>query len=111
MEYIYGTTKIDSEEVENLKTIGDEHTDLKGFNSILREYPDQKITDDFKIVKKYHSTEDAEGKCYDFYVISNHRRICDHSSAVMKDYQSKIDYLAMMTGVDWPDDDKEVQND
>lgn len=103
MEYIFGTSRVNGEEVETLKTVGFEHTDLKGFNSTVRDYPDQKITDDYKIEKKYNSLEDAEGRCYDFYVISHHRRICDHSSAVIEDYQSKIDYLAMMTGVDWPE--------
>lgn len=40
-------------------------------------YPDQKITDTFRIVRKYDSREDAEGNCYDWYEIDSHYRTQD----------------------------------
>ena len=74
MEYIYGQN--------TLKTVGDSHSDLSGFCSIMREYPDQNITDNFTVVKKIKSDEDAEGKCYDWYEITEHYRYVDRVKTV-----------------------------
>lgn len=73
MEYIFGTKK----KVEILKTKGEYHTNLIGFQQIIREYPDQIITDSFRIVKHYNSTEDVENNCYDWYEIDCHNRYTD----------------------------------
>ena len=73
MEYIFGTNK----KIEILKTKGSEHTDLTGYHEVKREYPDQIITDNFRVVKKYDSKEDAEGNCYDWYEIDHHYRVQD----------------------------------
>lgn len=73
MEYVFGTQG----EIEVLKTKGDSHTDLTGFHSIERTYPDQTITDNFRVVQKLDSQEDAEGNCYDWYEIDHHYRVAD----------------------------------
>lgn len=73
MEYVFGTQS----ELEVLKTKGDAHTDLTGFHSIERTYPDQTITDNFRVVRKLDSKEDVEGRCYDWYEIDHHFRIAD----------------------------------
>lgn len=73
MEYVFGTR----DEKEILKTKGDVHTDLSGFHSVERVYPDQTITDNFRIVRKLNSKEDAAGNCYDWYEIDHHYRITD----------------------------------
>lgn len=73
MEYVFGTKG----RIEVLKTKGDHHTDLTGYHQIEREYPDQTITDSFRVVRKLDSREDAEGGCYDWYEIDRHYRMTD----------------------------------
>ena len=65
MEYVFGTQG----EIEVLKTKGDSHTDLTGFHQIEQTFPDQTITDNFRVVRKIESAEDVEGNCYDWYEI------------------------------------------
>ena len=78
MEYVFGTQG----DVEVLKTKGDTHTDLTGFHSVERAYPDQTNTDNFHIVRKLDSQEDAEGNCYDWYEIDHHYRVADKTARV-----------------------------
>lgn len=73
MEYVFGTKG----RIEVLKTKGGHHTDLTGYHQIEREYPDQTITDSFRVVRKLDSREDAEGSCYDWYEIDRHYRMTD----------------------------------
>ena len=70
MEYIFGTVRKNGVFYDNLKTVGNKHTDLNGAISIIRKFPDNIITD-------YHSVTDDDGKCYDWYTISDHYRIED----------------------------------
>ena len=77
MEYVFGTVRRRGEDIEVLKTKGPEHTDLKGFQQLQSDYPDQIITDDFHVVRKYDSQEDVEGNCYDWYEIDHHSRYTD----------------------------------
>ena len=70
MEYVFGTEG----EMEVLKVKGDAHTDLTGYHQIEQEYPDQTVTDSFRIVRKLDSGTDAEGRCYDWYEIDRHNR-------------------------------------
>ena len=85
MEYIFGRDK-----TETLKTKGSEHTDLTGFQEVVREYPDCTITDSFRVVKKYKSSEDAEGNCYDWYTIEDHYRMIDRTKPIKEDLDSVI---------------------
>lgn len=87
MEYIFGNDC--SNLTENLKTVGDEHSNLEGFCEVVREYPDCTITDSFSVVEKTKSDEDSEGNCYDWYIISNHNRIIDKT----KDMRSNLELL------------------
>ena len=70
--------------MEVLKTKGDAHTDLTGFHQLVREYPDQTITDHFRIVRKLDSQEDAEGGCYDWYEIDRHYRATDKTGPLAR---------------------------
>ena len=79
LEYVFGTVLSGNNPFENLKTVGDEHTDLKNYMEIRREYDDCTITDRFKVVRHYASDLDSEGNCYDWYQISDHYRIVDKS--------------------------------
>ena len=79
-DYIFGTTTRNGVTVENLKTVGEAHSDLDGFVQTVREYPDSTITDRFRVVEKYRSDEDAEGNCYDWYVIAEHYRYVEIQS-------------------------------
>ena len=45
MEYVFGTEG----EIEVLKTKGDTHTDLTGYQQVVQEYPGEKITDNFRV--------------------------------------------------------------
>lgn len=67
LEYIFGADSYNG--VKTLLTKGDEHTDLNGFTDTVREYEDSTIIDSFRIVRKTDSKEDADGNCYDWYVI------------------------------------------
>lgn len=80
MDYIFGQNTV--------KTVGDSHSDLNGFCSIEREYPDQNITDNFTVVKKIKSDEDAEGKCYDWYEIAEHYRYTDRTKSIPQPYKA-----------------------
>ena len=99
MEYVYGTQG----EIEVLKTKGRSHTDLTGYHSVVQEYPDQTVTDNFRVVRKLDSKEDAEGNCYDWYEIDHHYRTTDKTGPVVEreaQNRADIDYIAMETGVD-----------
>lgn len=105
MEYIFGNVCRNGVMVENLKTVGEEHTELKGAVSITRKYDDSNITDNFRIMEKYRS-EETEEACYDWYVIEGHTRyedkftpgirateqeITDHELAIMEAEQEITD--------------------
>lgn len=78
MDYIFGIIDLGSGVVtENLKTVGDVHTDLEGYMEIVRNYPDSVITDRFRVMGKYQSDDDADGNAYDWYMISDHYRYED----------------------------------
>ena len=78
MDYVFGTQG----DIEVLKTKGDTHTDLSGFQEVVREFPGEKITDNFRVVRKMDSTEDCEGNCYDWYEIDRHYREIDRTGPV-----------------------------
>ena len=102
MEYVFGTTG----DTEILKTKGGFHTDLTGFHQIEQIYPDQTIADNFRIVRKLDSAEDAEGNCYDWYEIDRHYRTVDKTGPVAEAGNrnaANIDYLSMMSGIDLPE--------
>ena len=107
MEYIFGTVFRNGTMMENLKIISTSHTDFRGFQQVLREYPDSIITDNFRVVEKYREAEDAGGKTYDWYVIDSHYRVVDKTKPVVEAEArntANIDYLSMMTGVDLPEE-------
>lgn len=68
--------------MEVLKVKGDSHTDLIGYHQIEQTYPDQTVTDSFRIVRKLESGTDAEGSRYDWYEIDRHNRTIDKSAPV-----------------------------
>lgn len=78
MDYVFGTKGV----AEVLKTVGDAHTGLTGYHQLEREYPDQTITDSFRVVRKLRSAEDAGGRCYDWYEIDHHYRMTDKTGPV-----------------------------
>lgn len=105
MDYIFGTSTRTGKTLENLKTVGAEHTNLSGFTSTVREFEGgSKIEDRCRIIKKYAS-KDTGGKCYDWYLIDNHYRIVDNSGRADQKIMrltANTDYIAMMAGVDIP---------
>lgn len=84
MEYVFGTDHNN----ETLRTKGDVHTFLSGYHEIVQEYPDQIITDRFHVVRRYRSTEDEEGNCYDWYIIDQHYRYTDKTGPVQNELDS-----------------------
>lgn len=78
MEYVFGTEG----EKEVLKTKGSHHTDLTGYREVEHIYPDQTITDHFRVVRKLNTADDAEGNCYDWYEIDRHYRTEDRTGPV-----------------------------
>lgn len=57
---------------------------MTGFHQIEQTYPDQTITDSFRIVRKLGSNEDAEGNCYDWYEIDHHYRVADKTGPIVQ---------------------------
>ena len=98
MEYIFGIVECNGVTVENLKTVGQTHTNLGGFTQTVREYTDSTITDRFRVVEKYRSEEDAEGNCYDWYVIAEHYRYEDKFTPV-SDSLKQMNEVASITFV------------
>lgn len=90
MVYVFGTVRRRGEDIEVLKTKGSKHTDLKGFHQLQAEYPDQIITDDFHVVRKYDSQEDVEGNCYDWYEIDRHSRYADKFTPLREKIETGI---------------------
>ena len=80
MEYVFGTKG----DVEILKVKGAAPTDLTGYHQIEQEYPDQTVTDSFRIVRKLDSGTDAEGRCYDWYEIDRHYRTVDRTGPLVQ---------------------------
>lgn len=107
MEYIFGSIRKNNRIIENLKTVGDRHTSLKGRITIKREYPDMTIVDTFTVLDHYKEAEDADGKCYDFYTIEAHYRDTDRFMPQKEDIESKIEFIAMMSDIDIFDDETE----
>ena len=81
--------------MEVLKTKGSYHTDLTGFRQIEQVYPDQTVTDNFRIVRKLWSLDDAEGNCYDMYEIDKHYRVIDKTAPVVE----RVDELSGTAGI------------
>ena len=104
MEYVFGTKG----EVEVLKTKGSTHTDLTGFQQVEQKYPDQTVTDNFRVVRKLDSQEDVAGNCYDWYEIDRHYREIDKTGPIADagtKNAANIDYLRMMSGIELPDEE------
>lgn len=81
MDYIYGTARRGGVTAENLKTVGEQHTDLTGFVSTRREFGDgTAIEDRCRVLQKYKSAE-AGSLCYDWYFIDSHIRYMDTTRA------------------------------
>ena len=90
MEYIFGTIFRNGKEVRNLKTINNQkHSNLKGYCVVERKYPDNTITDEFKIVKKYKSDQTSENY-YDWYEITDYNRYIDKFSPVQEEINNNI---------------------
>ena len=84
MEYIYGTIRRDGVMVENLKTVGAEHTDLAGYIETQQDFGSAGvITDRCRILEHYH-TDEADGLCYDWYLIDRHYRYMDTSTSLQE---------------------------
>lgn len=81
MEHIFGSVVKDGKKIQILKTVGESHTNLGGSFIVSREYDDATITDSCEIVEKYHSTEDIEGNCYDWYEVQNHSKKIEMSES------------------------------
>ena len=114
MKYVFGVTKRTGSPMENLKTVGAEHTNYTGYTETVRECPDgTTIRDRFRIVEKYASKE-VNGTCYDWYTITEHSRDTDMTEKTKKALEqltANIDYLSMMAGIDIPSREEGIQDD
>lgn len=107
-EYTFGILN----ENEVVMTKGSSHTDLSGFQQTERTFPDQTITDSFRVIKKEWSSEDSEGNCYDRYVIDRHYRVIDKTKGVRAELAqtaANLDYLCMMTDISLPSEADEIE--
>lgn len=101
MEYIFG--KDNSREILRVK--GDTQADLFGQQKVVREFPGETITDQFRVVRKIDEQIDISGMCYAWYEIDQHFREIDKSPAVqiaLNRNAANLDYLSMMVGVALP---------
>ncbi len=90
MEYVFGTNG----KMETLKIKGSTHTDLIGYHQIEQTYPDQTITENFRVVRKLGSQEDVEGNCYDWYEIDRHYRTADKTGPLFSQAEDTDAMLA-----------------
>lgn len=112
MEYVFGSIRRRGRIVENVKTVGESHSNLKGRLTVKREYPDCIIEDSFSVVDHYLTAEDSSGKCYDFYEIEGHYRMIDRFTPQKEDIEAKIEFVAMMSDIDIFDhDEREADNE
>jgi len=86
LEYVFGT----EEDREILKTKGDSHTNLTGYQEVVRQYPDQNIVDRFRVIEKINVAEDEEGNCYDWYTIDKHYRDTDKFPLDIRETEQEI---------------------
>ena len=86
MVYVFGTEG----GVETLETKGSDYSRLSGFHEIERRFPDQIITDRFRILKRIRSDEDAEGNKYEWYQIDQHYRFTDKFSPSKEEIETGI---------------------
>lgn len=91
MEFIFGTCKRRGVTYDSLKTVGSQHTNLSGQQTVERTYPDATYTDKFIVLEKYRSERDAEGNCYDWYVIDKHYRYVDKYTPNIGKVEERID--------------------
>lgn len=91
MEYIFGQAKRKGKTIDVLKTVGTTHTNLSDSHIIERKYPDSIITDGFFVVDHYLSKDGADGKCYDWYELSNHYRYIDYFTPQKQAINGRID--------------------
>lgn len=99
MEYIFGIVTRNGVPVENLKTVGDAHSDFEGFVQTVRNYADSIITDRFRVVEKYRSDEDVEGNCYDWYIISDHYRYEDKFTPGIEAYNTSLTQMNEVSSI------------
>lgn len=105
MEYIFG--KENGREI--LRTKGDTQTNLLGQQKVVREFPGETITDQFRVVRKIDEQIDVSGVYYAWYEINQHFKEIDKSHAVRMELErnaANLDYLSMMVGVPIPDNDE-----
>lgn len=110
-EYVFGRDSLTG--TETLLTKGPEHTDLQGFQDVVREYDDTTITDSFLVTEHVGSETDGEGNCYDWYTIDKHFRTIDKTKKIAEQTtqnSADLEYIAMMAGIDLPsgETDEEV---
>lgn len=93
MNYIFGYVKRNGEQRENVKTVGNTHTDLQGPISVTRKYTDSYMTDNFEIGEHYRTDEvedNGETICYDWYTIYNHYRYEDKFTPQRGEVEAEI---------------------
>lgn len=78
MEYVIGIVN----DKQVLKTVAREHTDFKGWCTLVRETDVDQTTATFKVVKKLHQAEDLAGNCYDWYEIDKYNSVVEHGNRV-----------------------------
>ena len=66
-----------------LKVVDTKHSDLEGWQEIVREFQNETIVDHFNVIKKIKEDSDAEGRCYDWYRIDGHYRIIDRTKPLV----------------------------
>lgn len=89
MEYTFGTKNND----KILKVKSKNRINLNGFRQLERIYPDQTITDNFRIVRKIDEKYDIDGNYYVWYKIDQHYRIIDKTAPIIKKIESSDEIL------------------
>ena len=79
MEYVFGYVDYYGKQYENIKTVAPEHSNLRGAVELQRKGIYTTTVDRFFVKEKYATDEDAEGNCYDWYLIEGHYRYVDFS--------------------------------
>lgn len=92
MDYTFGTRG----DLEILRTKGPAHARLTGWQRIERIYPDQTVTDSFRVVRRLNRRRDEEGNCYDWYEIDRHNRQVDKTGPLTRQAAEAAALMALM---------------
>lgn len=80
MEYIFSSDG--AKKILRTKSRTANELEAASFHQLTSEYPDEVITDNFRVVRKIFSKDDSEGNHYTWYEVDQYFRTVDRTGAL-----------------------------